>query len=620
MQSPLNLMHQVLLDASDKCATHPCIKRDFDTIKKRYEHEGLSFLTITLPAFLESFVAALEHGGISPTSFSGWKKKACLPAFLQGFTRLVFNKEGKVENESVTSIHCVRQICSIFKKIKLPCTEHRRISAFDQYCDVDAELDTSFNNIPDSFLDTFVNVSGIFCTTLFPTDVDLEELIPHHGPGSTQEKITGNKKYKPDLYPWVERLSQYFRPEEVLFSSAECCRDSSDNVVVLGLSSEPPVRVVSVPKTLKTPRIIALEPTSVQMCQQSVKDVVVKVLEANDLTRGHINFTDQSINQRLALESSLTRKLCTLDLSAASDRIHKDLIYLMLKTVPVLRGLAFSTRSRYAEVDGKSIFLNKFASMGSAMCFPMEALFFTILCCMGILRNRQLDPTLKNIKCVIKSVFVYGDDIIVPVDDVAAVVETLTVFGNVVGQSKSFVKGGFRESCGVDAYNGKNVTPIYIRQALPTARNQASRIVSTIETANQLFKIGFAKSAQYLVGKVHALTGPLPVVTETCEGIGWHFPVKTYEKTRFNRKLQRSEVKTFVTSIRKEPDVLDGYNALTKCLLKLQLAKPTLKSEESWAVYRYKYDTLNSVDTRHLSETPCFGTLTLKRQWVANLY
>lgn len=616
MQSPLILMQNLLIDASNKCSTHMSYQRDFETISRRYEHEGMSFLTITLPTFLDDFMLSIENGEISPTCFVGWKKRGCLPAFLQGFTRLVFNSKGRLENESVKAIHLVRQICSFFKKVKLPCTKEREFSAFQSYIDIDNEIQESFEKISDSNLDTFITISRIFISTLFPIEPDLDELIPHHGPGSTQERIIGNKKYLPQNFPWIKRLSRFFSIGNVMFSSEECYRDSGVKVEILELHQEPPVRVISVPKTLKTPRIIAMEPVSMQMCQQAIKDFVVQTIEENELTSGHINFSDQRINQDLALNASKTGLFGTLDLSAASDRVHKDLVYLMLTVNPVLRDLVFTTRSRSACVDDKIILLNKFASMGSALCFPIEALYFTILCVQGILSDRNLPITLRNIKTVMKSVYVYGDDIIVPTKHVEAVVNTLTVFGNVVGLKKSFYRGGFRESCGLDAYRGEKITPIYLRQIPPTARGQAQKIVSCIDTTNQLFKAGFVETANHLVKVITRVTGNLPVVQETSAGLGWHFDVETVQKTRFNRQYQRSEVKTLVCQIRQSPDLLDGYGALCKCLYKLH-RKPVESGNKQWMKTRKDFDQRMFSDDKHLLTTPRRGSLTLKSRWIA---
>nr|QDH89759.1 MAG: RNA-dependent RNA polymerase [Leviviridae sp.] len=103
--------------------------------------------------------------------------------------------------------------------------------------------------------------------------------------------------------------------------------------------------------------------------------------------------------------------------------------------------------------------------MGSALCFPMEAMVFTTLIFLGIQRslNKPLYP--RDLKRYVGSVRVYGDDLIVPVDQVPSVVRTLEHFGARVGSDKSFWTGKFRESCGREYFNGHDVSITRVRQA-----------------------------------------------------------------------------------------------------------------------------------------------------------
>jgi len=121
--------------------------------------------------------------------------------------------------------------------------------------------------------------------------------------------------------------------------------------------------------------------------------------------------------------------LATLDLSEASDRVSNQHVRLLVKNHRALREAVDATRSRKADVLGKTIRLAKFASMGSALCFPFEALVFATIVFVGIERelNRQL--TQKDIESFYGRVRVYGDDIIVPVEYVESVVRELEALG-----------------------------------------------------------------------------------------------------------------------------------------------------------------------------------------------
>lgn len=619
MQRASKMMKVLIEDASSKCSTDVQV-RDISTIKRRLAHEGLSFLTITLPNFLQDFMDCLEQGEVTSSSFLGWRKRQCLPAFLQGFTRLVFcTKSGRLLNEpSSEAIHSIRQICSFFKKIKLPCTAARERAALRDYARIDRELGGVMDNIPDHKLTRFVSISRILWGTVFGYEWDESDLFPHHGPGSTAEAITGNKKYIPGKFPWFTGLNDHFRIGELLFNSEESWFCSDISVPEESEPSKMPVRVVTVPKTQKGPRVIAMEPVAMQMAQQAVKEKVVGRLEHHWLTAGHVNFRDQTVNQQLALESSATGRLATLDLSAASDRIPRDLIWIMLDVNPKLRSLVFSTRSRYANVDGEElIFLNKFASMGSALCFPIEAMYFITLIVLARLDAKGLPVSIKSIADMMEDAYVYGDDIIIPVGEVEAVVDTLLSFGSVVSREKSFWKGGFRESCGMDAFKGRDVTPVYLRNLIPYSQKHSNAIVSSVATANLLHERGFFRAANELAKFIEGVVGTLPQVADTCEGIGWRFTREKENLARYCRRLQRFEVRTLVPQPILKKDRISGWPALTKCLMKLErrsrdVVKHTHpKTREDREIFdRFAFD-----DKRHLSLSPRFGALTLKRRW-----
>jgi hypothetical protein len=87
-----SLWQRVNYDSMLQCATTQVdATRDYETVLSRVKHEGLSFLTITLPTFTQGLERALEKGMVTHDEFPGWKFTKCLPAFLRGFTSLVFS-------------------------------------------------------------------------------------------------------------------------------------------------------------------------------------------------------------------------------------------------------------------------------------------------------------------------------------------------------------------------------------------------------------------------------------------------------------------------------------------------------------------------------------------------
>ena len=107
--------------------------------------------------------------------------------------------------------------------------------------------------------------------------------------------------------------------------------------------------------------------------------------------------------------------------------------------------------------------LRKFSTMGNACTFPVESLLFFSIAVAAILTVRKVTPTKEAIKDAATEVAVFGDDIVAPKDSRELLKRALVVLDFKVNVDKSYEAGRFRESCGVDAYAGANVTPTYLR-------------------------------------------------------------------------------------------------------------------------------------------------------------
>jgi hypothetical protein len=97
--------------------------------------------------------------------------------------------------------------------------------------------------------------------------------------------------------------------------------------------------------------------------------------------------------------------------------------------------------------------IKKIAPMGSAICFPIMALVHFAL--IKAILNRSSIARVNT-----RDVYVYGDDIIVNRQCVQAIYDYLPLFGMKINTDKSFSRSYFRESCGLHAYKGAEVTPI----------------------------------------------------------------------------------------------------------------------------------------------------------------
>lgn len=598
----LELATCIYQDAIAKCTDVQPFNRDLVTLRSRVEREGLSFLTITLPTFGKDLDRSLSNGYVDPTFFRSFKKNGSIPAFLQGMTGQVFDKEtGRIFDEpKIEAIEGIRQFANAFKKIKIACTPKRVKAAFDGFVADEHIFDEDTDPL---YIEKFINVSRILWGQCFDIDFDIfNDTVPKHGPGATAEKLSGNAKFKVDRYH--DRLEPYFPILDTMFANANCVSDEElEKVTIVKEQDEQPVRVIAVPKTLKTPRIIAIEPVCMQYTQQALAGYVVKRLGEYDITRGHINFDDQSVNRSLAINSSKTGEFATLDLSAASDRVPFSLAIRMFDWCPDLQGAIIASRSTRAEVpDWGVIPIKKFASMGSALCFPIESMYFYTICVVALLGLHDLPVTYFNIRRVAKCVYVYGDDIVVPTDSSEAVIVALQKYYCKVNTDKSFFKGNFRESCGMDAFNGEEVTPRYIRELPPGSRQDASAIISWVKTSNLLYRKGYWKTSNYMLNRVERYVGKLPIVGENCSGLGKVSFQPIVSSRRWNEKLHRHEVRTVVAAPVYIPDELNEHYALIKSLLSLER-----KSESDEG----------AVDKRHLSRSARHGAVTLKSRWVA---
>jgi len=620
MKSLMRLLECVLADAGTWCSTSTT--RDFETVTRRVEHEGISFITITLPTFCQDFESCLESGKVDSSCFLGFKRHGALPVFLRGLLSQVFDaSDGTLLKEvNHLAVHAIRQVCLLNKKVLLPCSTERERKAYDSYLETDrsvAAFEASLQNFWASSPETcrsssdahasetlshtresdslrgsdcsgssdassakilggktpvelshFSEVSNLLWGSLFSADsfrVDAGRVLPKHGPGSTAERLPSNRRFS--LPTWHRRLDHWFPAADFVIPNSGYI-DRLDGVQFVDPEHERPVRVITVPKTLKGPRIIAIEPACVQYTQQAILEILVDRLERYRFTCGSVNFSDQTENQKMALSSSIDGRFATIDLKDASDRVSSRLVWQMLERQPIFRSMVFACRSTRAEVPGKGVHtLSRFASMGSALCFPIEAMVFYTIVLSAILRAEGSRLTPNSLLKVKRSVRVYGDDIIVPVEYVQVVKSELEWFNLRVNDRKSFWNGKFRESCGLDAYDGTPVTPVYVRRNLPSSHRNSEELVSAISLANQLYESGYWRSATYVRSVVDRIA-TVPYVAKNSSILGWNSYFIQYEIQGWDENLHRYLVKGNVVSSKLRHDHLDDYGALMKYFLK----------------------------------------------------
>ena len=574
---------------ADEYATFCCTSAIFDkkTVEERYEHEGLSFLTITLPEFGQSIQKwiDLKQAGIHPSFARG---RGGLPLFLGGFLSRVFDRETGVllDNPCIDSILAIRQLTLMFGKLSLPCSDAREKRAMHQFVMCEKEVREADRNLSEQELTEFQNMSALLYSELFTQmdrDVYYGNILPKHGPGSVADGLSSNGKY--NQRTWTTRLESVFHSHQHLIPNYHFS-DVLDQVDFLEPGAEIPVKVISVPKTLKTPRIIAIEPTCMQYMQQGLLRCFLAAFDRDELLKRLIGFDDQTPNQELARQGSTDGQTATLDLSDASDRVSNQLVRRMVSQWPHLLEAIDATRSRRADVPGHGVIrLAKYASMGSALCFPVEALVFTTLIFIGIQRSLNTTLTRKDIASFADSVRIYGDDLIVPVDHVLSIVQTLERFGARVGLHKSFWTGRFRESCGKEYLMGEDVSIVRVRQALPTTIADATGVISAVSLRNQLYNAGLWSTVSWLDKLLEDVLKHFPRVAPTSPVLG-RVSFLGYDTERMHPSLHSPLVRGYVIQAKAPSDKLEDTGALLKCLLKLETKHTTSVHNADVPCYR----------------------------------
>jgi hypothetical protein len=482
---------------------------------------------------------------------------------MQGFFTRIFSAAGELlDAPDANCIWAIRQVSNLVGKVERDCTPRRVSNAFLSYIQTDRELGDHFRRgIPDGLDDAYSRM----CLRLFGdvfNELDRQianfELVPRFGPGSTADRLDMPDRW--NFHYWPDRLEGVF-PQWRFGTYNGTWKEPT-----VSLGEEQPARVVSVPKTQKTPRIIAMEPATVQFAQQALKNSFYDLLDKSWI-REILGFTDQSRNQELARISSISGDLATLDLSEASDRVHLSMVHRTFKRWPHLMEFMLAARSRTAIVNGDEITLHKYASMGSALTFPFEAVVFTIIAAMGMERSgistrpRDLPGRLS----------VYGDDIIVPVHATSDVVDLLSLFGLKVNMHKSFWNGHFRESCGKEYYAGTDVSVVRLRADVPTSRREADLVRRFTEFRNRAYRAGLwqtVKASDQMLEPFKLLPRHIDEVTEVASSVlALHSVLVPRWRAKWNPTLHRFEELHRVVRASSPTYVVDGEGGVLRWFL-----------------------------------------------------
>lgn len=504
-------------------------------LRSRIAREGLGFVTKTLPRLGKALDKCLTGVDIIDSAKLGFKPQpgSKLPKFLGELFNCVCSNDGRVlQVPCVTSIKSIREICFCMYKLKLPYSVDDEAKVLDNFRKVEVEIlhyDDLFTHVsklidsnPSGYEDLTPRASRIirrarmYLSKVFQS-FDPMEISPRHGPGvvSTKERLW-------DKYRWTSiphRLSQTYPIDAYFYASQGHVCDSQQEIFSLA-DWEDSARVLLVPKDSRGPRLISAEPLVFQWIQQGLSRAIVRHVERHPLTRDNVHFTNQQPNQFGALLGSETGRYATLDLKDASDRVTCGLVRLLFPE-PLLECL-MATRSLSTVLpSGEKLVLRKFAPMGSALCFPIMALTIWSLLRAG------MDDAYSR-----KRILVYGDDVIVPTAQAANAINILESFGLAINREKSCTSGSFRESCGVDAFSGIDVTPVRFRTRWSSSRSPEA-FMAWVDYSNSCYERGYSRTASLIASWLVQLYGPIPrkELGLTCPSL--------YVVPEFARELQK---------------------------------------------------------------------------------
>lgn len=590
MKSPLVLLSSLLQGCKRLEPGVRGIDRDIITIESRYKNEGNGFLTVALPTLCDALDKGLASGRFTcPTGFKQVRGGA-LPRLFSGLLCEVFDiiTGDLLENPCVSCVKILREVTRAFKKLDLDSDQESYLDrkAKSEFIENDKICARDWN-----ITEAELYVLDRVCSYILPNieNFDMRELQYKHGPGSVMESVTSNQK-------WSVVLDQLDQVEDKGFDIFSYIRTFSSEPI-RNVPTSDTAKLISVPKHSRARRTITVEPCLKQFIQQGYNTLLRDHILKDGILRQCLALSDQTVNQKLALDGSRTGYWATLDLSSASDLLSSRLVRQVLKYRPTLLEGLFECRSPKIISDNVEYVLEKYAGMGNATTFPVQSIVFAVIAITALISGTQV-PTYRNVARAARYVRVYGDDIIVPRKYAPEVIRWITNLNLKVNVDKSYTEGNFRESCGVDAFMGVNVTPVYVRHHPSQISRKEPKVVAHFVTrSNMYFDLGHYEAADVCKRWVEEeLRSPLPLVTRKSAALGLHSRLDTYEFHSWNKHVQRPQLKAFCVQPVYRKDVVDGNAALLKFFLSSRM----------------------SDDSKHNERTPVRFKTRIVRRWVAH--
>jgi len=434
---------------------------------------------------------------------------------------------------------CIRQLTTVFYKLETPYSDEKICNVLDAFKATERDLrdldlrDRVYIKSTRCLRSTLLNRARKLIGRLL-SNVNPLDILPRHSSGATACKTKPHERW--ELPPrFVERLDDVYSYREYFHSGHMSLSDNWEDIMEWsGAPVEPAARMTFVPKDSRGPRGISCEPREFMYIQQGIMTLLYDTYDRFPVIKRMLSCRDQSVNQEMAYYGSLWGNYASLDLNEASDRVSLQLVEALFPSnwVRALKAcrstktvLPAHTRCG-VKIPADEMELLKFAPMGSALCFPVEALVFWSLSIAAMnptdrFINGLFGDTLSTEERMCLTVF--GDDIVCRLQHVDAIIETLESVGLRVNQDKSYWSGPFRESCGSDYYHGTLITPIRVKHPIDKENDEYT-----------LFR-----SADTLQGIINRYGEYSPNVAKGCQALfrEWFgVPIPLFSSARMFRK------------------------------------------------------------------------------------
>lgn len=311
----------------------------------------------------------------------------------------------------------------------------------------------------------------------------------------------------PLLYEMYKRYIRAF-PE---WSNAESVRILHEGELDIVTSN----RLDFVPKNDDISRSICIEPSLNMFYQLGLASILNSRLQS----LWGINLeTQQFKNRELARIGSWNGSFSTIDLSSASDSISLTMLRWLLPAD--FYRLLVSLRSPTSRLpNGELVELHMISTMGNGYTFPLQTIIFSAVV-LSAMKMHGLAPVFPH-GSLEGNFAVNGDDIVVPTEISQKVLRLLHLLGFTPNGEKTFVEGPFRESCGGDFFEGRNLRGVYIKR-LDGPQDYYS-VINQLNLFSTRTGILLPRLVQTLLKKVRFL--PVPFWEDDSSGVRCCFSV-----------------------------------------------------------------------------------------------